>query len=219
MLKKLIVIVALFFVPTVMAAEANLQSPYEKTEIAAGKIFTSINKQSSEIKKNPEILRTIVKNDLLPDVHVKYAAALALGDNYKNISAADRNAYFAAFEQYLVQAFSQALSMYNGQTYQIESAKDLTGKNLVSVRVLLLSPDSSQQPIRLDFQWRKNTATGEWQAYDMVAEGISMITTKQTEWATIIRRDGIEALINQLKKQASQKIDPNAHPTAATPAK
>ena len=39
--------------------------------------------------------------------------------------------------------------------------------------------NSGQAPIKLDFKWRKNSKTGEWQAYDMVAEGVSMVVTKQ----------------------------------------
>ncbi|WP_276903535.1 phospholipid-binding protein MlaC [Frischella perrara] len=219
MLKKFIVIVTLIFAPIVMASEKNFEDPYQKTKIAAEKIFNAINQQSAQIKSNPEILRDVVKSDLLPYVHVKYAAALSLGDNYKNINKDERDAYFSAFERYLIQAFAQALSMYNGQSYQVESDKDVTGKNIVSVRVLLINPDKSQQPIRLDFQWRKNTATGEWQAYDMVAEGVSMITTKQSEWSTIVRQQGIKSLIAQLQSQASQKIDPSAIPNKTTASK
>lgn len=210
MLKRLLITVTLFFVPVVLAEEVNQQSPYQKTEIAASKIFDTMNNQADQIKKTPDILKEIVKDDLLPYVHVKYAAALALGDYYKNVSKSDRDTYFVAFEQYLVQAFAQALSVYNGQSYQIESEKDVTGKNIVSVRVLLTSSDTSQQSIRLDFQWRKNSVTGEWQAYDMIAEGVSMITTKQNEWSTTLRQDGIGALIKQLQRQANQKINPDS---------
>lgn len=219
MLKKCICICSLFLASFVMAAEADLQNPYQKTQNAADKIFVAINEQSAQIKSNPDILKNVVRSDLLPYVHVKYAAALSLGDNYKDVSKEDREAYFNVFEKYLVQAFAQALSMYNGQTYQVETEKDISGKNIVSVRVLLLNPDKTQQPIRLDFQWRKNTATGEWQAYDMVAEGVSMITTKQSEWSTIVRQQGIKALIAQLQSQANQKIDPNANQSKSTVSK
>ena len=100
--------------------------------------------------------------------------------------------------------------MYNGQTYQVEAAKDLTNKSLISIRVLLNQPDKNQQPIRIDFQWRKNTVTGEWKAYDLTAEGVSMVTTKQNEWATILRQNGIDALTKQLNDLSNRKIDPNA---------
>jgi len=203
-------VLILFFVPAVMAAQNDNQSPYQQMQVAANKVFSTINNNSAQIKSDPEVLRDIVKKDLLPYIQVKYAGALVLGNYYKSATPAQRDAYFAAFENYLIQAFAQALSMYKGQQYQIEGKKDLTGKSLVSIRVLLINPDSGQQPIRLDFQWRKNTVSGEWKAYDLIAEGISMITTKQGEWATILRTHGVDALTKQLQSLASQKIDPDA---------
>ncbi|WP_392564746.1 phospholipid-binding protein MlaC [Orbus wheelerorum] len=210
MFKKVLMILVLFIVPSVMAAQNDNQNPYKQMQLAADKIFSTINSKSEQIKNNPEILRDVVRQDLLPYIQVKYAGALVLGSYYKSATPAQRDAYFTAFENYLVQAFSQALSMYKGQKYQIEGEKDLTNKNLVSIRVLLISPNAGQQPIRLDFQWRKNTVSGEWKAYDLIAEGVSMITTKQSEWATILRTNGINALTKQLQSLASQKIDPDA---------
>lgn len=194
----------------VISASAFANDPYSDMQVAADKIFSTMKAQSASIKSNPNKLKDIVRADLLPYVQVKYAGALILGDAYKSATDAQRTAYFKAFENYLVQAFAQALSMYNGQTYQVEAPKDLTNKSLISIRVLLNQPDKNQQPIRIDFQWRKNTVTGEWKAYDLTAEGVSMVTTKQNEWAAILRQNGIDALTKQLNDLSNRKIDPNA---------
>lgn len=202
---------ALFLVlALVISSSAFANDPYNDMQVAADKIFSTMKAQSASIKSNPNKLKDIVRADLLPYVQVKYAGALILGDVYKSATEAQRTAYFKAFENYLVQAFAQALSMYNGQTYQVEAPKDLTNKSLISIRVLLNQPDKNQQPIRIDFQWRKNTVTGEWKAYDLTAEGVSMVTTKQNEWAAILRQNGIDALTKQLNDLSNRKIDPNA---------
>lgn len=206
-LKQVIFIVLALMFSTTAFAEND---PYKEMQVAADKIFSTMKSQSSVIKANPDKLKDIVKSDLLPYVQVKYAGALILGNYYKSATDDQRTAYFAAFENYLVQAFAQALSMYNGQPYQVETAKDLTGKTLVSIRVLLIQPDKNQQPIRIDFQWRKNSVTGEWRAYDLIAEGVSMISTKQNEWSTVLRQNGIDALTKQLTDLSNRKIDPNA---------
>ncbi|MCX8580838.1 phospholipid-binding protein MlaC [Gilliamella sp. B3482] len=202
---------ALFLVlALVISSSVFANDPYNDMQVAADKIFSTMKAQSASIKSNPNKLKDIVRADLLPYVQVKYAGALILGDAYKSATDAQRTAYFKAFENYLVQAFAQALSMYNGQTYQVEAPKDLTNKSLISIRVLLNQPDKNQQPIRIDFQWRKNTVTGEWKAYDLTAEGVSMVTTKQNEWAAILRQNGIDALTKQLNDLSNRKIDPNA---------
>ncbi len=40
----------------------------------------------------------------------------------------------------------------------------------------------------------------------MIAEGVSMITTKQNEWGTLLRTKGIDGLTAQLKSISQQKI-------------
>ncbi|PXY99423.1 phospholipid-binding protein MlaC [Gilliamella apicola] len=200
-----------FLVLTLMiSATAFANDPYQDMQVAADKIFNTMKAEASTLKSDPNKLKDIVRTDLLPYVQVKYAGALILGNAYKSATDAQRAAYFNAFENYLVQAFAQALSMYNGQTYQVEKSKDLGDKSLVSIRILLNQPDKNQQPIRIDFQWRKNTVTGEWKAYDLTAEGVSMVTTKQNEWATVLRQKGIDELTKQLNDLSNRNIDPNA---------
>ena len=40
----------------------------------------------------------------------------------------------------------------------------------------------------------------------MIAEGVSMITTKQNEWSDLLRTKGIDGLTAQLQSIARQKI-------------
>ena len=171
-LKQSLFLILALMISTAAFAEND---PYKDMQISADKIFSTMKAQSATLKSNPNKLKDIVRTELLPYVQVKYAGALILGNAYKTATDTQRTAYFKAFENYLVQAFAQALSMYNGQSYQVETSKDLTGKSLISIRVLLNQPDKNQQPLRIDFQWRKNTVTGEWKAYDLIAEGVSMI--------------------------------------------
>lgn len=194
------------FIPATLAYDSN--NPYEQMNVAAEQFFTRFKKESKKIRKNPEILKTLVRENLLPYIQVKYAGALILGNYYQKASSDEKIAYFNAFEDYLVHALAQALTLYTGQIYVVESPKSLSGKNLISIRVLLLNEDKQIAPIRLDFQWRKNSRTGEWKAYDMIAEGISMISTKQNEWATILRNGGITKLTEQLAKDAIKPIKP-----------
>jgi len=40
----------------------------------------------------------------------------------------------------------------------------------------------------------------------MIAEGVSMITTKQSEWSDLLRTKGVDGLTAQLKSISSQPI-------------
>ena len=204
MFKRLLMVAMLAIVP--LAANAADQSdPYKQMNDAAAKTFTRLKNEQAKIKQDPNYLREVVRQELLPYVQIKYAGALVLGRYYREATPAQRDAYFAAFGDYLAQAYGQALALYHGQTYQIQQPQPIGDANIVAIRVTILDPNG-RPPVRLDFQWRKNSQTGNWQAYDMVAEGISMITTKQNEWGDLLRTKGIDGLTAQLKSYAAQPI-------------
>ncbi|KHS71589.1 phospholipid-binding protein MlaC [Pectobacterium brasiliense] len=203
MFKRLLMVALLVVTPLANAADQT--NPYRLMNEAAEKTFDRLKNEQPKIKQNPDYLRTVVREELLPYVQVRYAGALVLGRYYKDATPAQRDAYFKAFEAYLEQAYGQALAMYNGQTYEIAPEKPLGDADIVSIRVTIID-NGGRPPVRLDFQWRKNSKTGNWQAYDMIAEGVSMITTKQNEWAAILRQNGVDGLTKQLESSAKQTI-------------
>ena len=203
MFKRLIMIAMLVVAPFAMAIDQT--NPYKLMEEAAAKTFDRLKAEQPQIKQNPAYLRTIVREELLPYVQIKYAGALVLGTYYKDATPAQRDAYFKAFESYLEQVYGQALAMYHGQTYTIAPEQPIGDKNIVAIRVTI-NDTNGRPPVRLDFQWRKNSKTGYWQAYDMIAEGVSMITTKQNEWGDILRKQGIDGLTAQLQRSAQVPI-------------
>lgn len=194
-------VTALFVTQTVRAET----SPYVLMQQASDKLFADIKNNQATIKKDPNYLRTIVRNDLLPYVQVNYAGSLVLGSHFKSTTPEQREKFFKAFSDFIEQAYAQVLTAYTDQNIQIEPAKEVGDKNLVSIRVNIVQ-NGGQAPIKLDFKWRKNSKTGEWQAYDMVAEGVSMVVTKQNEWSGILRQQGIEALTAQIQKSAAAPV-------------
>lgn len=205
MIKRLVIAALLVVMAPMANAAVDKTNPYSVMNEAASKTFTRLKNEQPKIKQDPNYLRQVVRDELLPYVQIKYAGALVLGRYYQQATPAQRDAYFAAFSDYLQQAYGQALALYNGQSYQVQPEQSYADKDIIAIRVTITDPNG-RPPIRLDFQWRKNSRTGEWQAYDMIAEGVSMISTKQNEWADILRQKGIDGLTARLKQAAAQPI-------------
>ncbi|MDH2896301.1 MULTISPECIES: phospholipid-binding protein MlaC [Rahnella] len=205
MFKRLVIAALLVVMAPLANAAVDKTNPYSVMNEAANKTFTRLKTEQPKIKQDPNYLRQIVREELLPYVQIKYAGALVLGRYYQQATPAQREAYFAAFSDYLQQAYGQALAMYNGQNYTVQPEQSYADKDIIAIRVTITDPNG-RPPVRLDFQWRKNSRTGEWQAYDMIAEGVSMISTKQNEWADILRQKGIDGLTARLKQAAAEPI-------------
>jgi phospholipid transport system substrate-binding protein len=205
MFKRIILATLLVVMAPLVHAAVDKTNPYSLMNEAAKNTFTRLKTEQPKIKQDPNYLRVIVREELLPFVQIKYAGALVLGRYYKDATPAQREAYFSAFGDYLQQAYGQALALYNNQTYNVQPEQPYAGQDIIAIRVTIVDPNG-RPPVRLDFQWRKNTKPGEWQAYDMIAEGVSMISTKQNEWADILRQKGIDGLTERLKQAAAQPI-------------
>ena len=198
--KTLVIFTALFAVQQVMAED----TPYDLTQKVSAKLFSDIKANLSKIKQDPNYLRTIVRQDLMPYVHVKYAGSKILGQNYKTATQEERDRYFAVLEKYIEQVYAQVLTMYSDQSIQIGKMKEESA-SLATVNVKVAQPNN-QPPLNVDFYWYKNSKTGQWQVYDMTAGGASMVNTKQQEWSPIIRKQGLDALTAQLQKSADTPI-------------
>ena len=178
MFKRLMMVALLVIAPLSAATAADQTNPYKLMDEAAQKTFDRLKNEQPQIRANPDYLRTIVDQELLPYVQVKYAGALVLGQYYKSATPAQRDAYFAAFREYLKQAYGQALAMYHGQTYQIAPEQPLGDKTIVPIRVTIIDPNG-RPPVRLDFQWRKNSQTDFllplWEIREEAVKGITSI--------------------------------------------
>ncbi|MFC0178663.1 phospholipid-binding protein MlaC [Thorsellia kenyensis] len=213
MLKKLMLKLAkmkyalfvLFTLSTFNANAVDATNPYALMNEVAAKVFDRMKNEQTQIKQNPEQLKNIVREELLPYIHVKYAGALVLGRYYQSASEQEKEAFFKAFENYLVQVYAQALASYTDQTIDIAKEQPYADKETTSIRVTI-NNNNGRPPIRLDFAWRKNSKSGEWQAYDMTAEGISMVSTKQSEWSGLIKEKGVSGLTEQLQRDANLKV-------------
>ena len=97
MFKRLLMVAMLVIAPLTAVQAADQSNPYKLMNEAAQKTFDRLKNEQPKIKANPNYLRDIVDQELLPYVQVKYAGALVLGRYYKEATPAQREAYFAAF--------------------------------------------------------------------------------------------------------------------------
>lgn len=185
----------------VQAEDAN---PYVMIQDVANKTFTRIKNERPEIEKDPELLRTIMEEELLPYIDYNFSALKVLGKYYKKVPRDKIPEYISVFRSYLITTYSIALSYYKNQEVQFQPTKKLGNETALTVRAIIKDP--ARPNINLSFKLRKNKKTNVWKTYDMVAEGISMLSSKQSEFESILRKDGIQAVIDLMKNAIEKPL-------------
>lgn len=199
----LLMLVTSLFTP-VAYADHNDDDPFKLVREVADGLFSRIANEQSKIKENPEVLRAIVAEELAPSINHKYAAAMVLGRYRNDTTEAQREVYYEAFQKYLVATYAGILTLYDDQQVVFEPAYPIDGQKIVVVKTRVL--DDGKPDVRIDFKLRVNSKTGEWRAYDMIAEGVSVLDSKRAELQSLIRQQGIESVTSLLIEKAEKPI-------------
>jgi phospholipid transport system substrate-binding protein len=97
------------------------------------------------------------------------------------------------------------MGYYDNQEVIFEPESSFDDKKSVTVRAVVQDPNRPE--IKIAFKVRKDSKTNEWKAYDMVAEGISMLNSKRSEFESILRQDGIDAVIALMRDKIGKPVE------------
>jgi phospholipid transport system substrate-binding protein len=177
-------------------AKSIENSPYLVIADTGQRLFSRIAEDQESLKKFPELMRNIVEEELMPSIDYKYAAFKVLGKNLRKMTKEQREKFTVSMRSYLVRTYASALKQYKNQQVTFEPNKPTKGARIVGVNTVIT--DSNVPEINITFQMRQNKKTKQWKAYDMIIEGISLLSSKQAEISKRIKKNGIEQVTLEL---------------------
>jgi phospholipid transport system substrate-binding protein len=118
---------------------------------------------------------------------------------WKKASEEQQANYLRAFGEFIVRKYSAMLGGYAGEVFTVVSEQPSGDKD---VMVLTRIDRPSGPPI--EAHWRVRGKDGEQRIIDVLVEGISMAMTQRAEFKSVVKRHGIDGLIQILDAQSSK---------------
>jgi len=193
---NIMMIFFLLFSVSALSSGNEPSSPYVVLENVGSKLFNRIAANQQEIKKFPALMEDIVEEELMPSIDYRYASYRILGKNLKNTTKEQRAQFVDSMRNYLSRTYAAALMQYKNQQVIFEPEKSVIGKKIVAIKMQIVDLDAPT--IDVVFKMRKNKKTGEWKAFDMVVEGISLLSSKKAELSKKIAKQGVEQVSVEL---------------------
>jgi len=212
MMKKFFGLAAVFLlnvlsVPAQAAEVQSFEDPYKMMEFLADKTFQRIAREQAQIQKNPEILRTIVNEELVPYIDSGYAARYVIGNAVKlnTVEKSDLGLFETAFRDYMVGTYAGVFTQYRDQKVMIEPGPAVDdSKKIITIKTRVIDP--GKPDIKIEFKLKKSKGSTNWLVYDMVAEGISLLDSKRSELASLIKQQGLVKVSQLLAEKAKAPI-------------
>jgi phospholipid transport system substrate-binding protein len=196
----LLTILPFFLMPSIVLAEVPVPQTLIKT--SSDRMQKALKENKATIEKNPSFVYGLVDKILLPNFDFSKMSKLALGKNWRKASTAQRERFIGEFRLLLVRTYSIAmLEFTDGDIVFLPFRGDLAKKK-VKVKMEIERPNGPTIPMALSMYLNKQK---KWMVYDVKIDGISLVTNYRSTFATEIRNDGMDKLIENLSTR-NQKV-------------
>jgi phospholipid transport system substrate-binding protein len=144
------------------------------------------------------------KEDKLDDIFIEvmdidWIAKFVLGKYWNTLDDAKKTQYMKQYREYLIASYVPLFKDYNGQKMDIKDIKTIKqSQYLVVTDIEPSDPQSASYRV----EYRVHFDNGNFRVRDIIAEGISMITTQRSDFASILNTSGFDSLIQKLKDKS-----------------
>ena len=193
------------FVPLLASAQ---EAPDALVKRVTDELLTHIKADKDLQGGNQRKLVEIAEAKVLPHFDFARMTRLAVGRNWQQATDAQKEALVKEFRTLLVRTYSSSLSAYRNQTIEVKPLKIAPGDKEATVRTAVIQQGGP--PIPIDYSMEKE-AEG-WKVFDVVIDGVSLVTTYRGSFNDQIQKGGIDGLVKTLQDRNAGGAPAKAEP-------
>lgn len=142
----------------------------------------------------------LIQMEMSPLFDFERLTKRAMGKYWRRTEPPTREAIVAAFRELLERTYAKVLAQYSGQQVELLSVAGLPDDEL---SVVLTVSDGSKSA---EVEYVYAPADAGYLIGDIKVEGISLVANYRRQFASVIRQDGAEALVDKLHELAAAKF-------------
>ena len=155
-----------------------------------------------DILKNPayqeEVRRQKAKAVIDPHFDYQEMAKRSLGPTWGSLSGGQRQEFVALFAQLLEASYSDKIKKF-AQRVRIDYTGEILSGDNAEVRTVVVKAND-----RMPLNYRLINEGGTWKVYDVVVEGVSLVSNYRSQFNRIIHESSYAELVRRLKNKVSE---------------
>ncbi len=177
------------------AAEPDPQKAQALIKDATEEMLTVLRNEAGE--DDVESIRQKLKDIILPKLDFVTMTKLAVGRNWLDASDEQKRALVGEFRKLLVRTYADSLAEYEDQKIEFLPLETGDKPERVTVRSKVIQKNGDDIPVH----YRLRHKSDGWAVYDIVIDGVSLVRTYRSSFASQIDKGGIAALIDKLEEK------------------
>jgi phospholipid transport system substrate-binding protein len=132
--------------------------------------------------------------------HLPVMARIAVGTHWRKLSPAQQDRLVADFSRLTVATYANRFNGWSGETIEMLGVENVRDKTVL-VKTAIVRPN--KPPVEINYLMRHFEAG--WKVIDIfLKESYSELATKRSEYSSVLRREGFDALIRQINEKVAQ---------------
>ena len=200
MLKKLIFLSALaatFSIGLASQTAMAQEAPDAMVRKNTNEILAAIKADKGLAAGDQKKIEALANEKVLPYFNFVRMTQLAVGRNWKDANEAQKKSLIDEFRTLLVRTYSTSLTQFRDQTIEVKPTKMTAADTEVVVKTQINQPGG--QAIPIDYSMEKSS--GAWKVYDVLIDGVSLVTNYRSSFNTEIQKSGIDGLIKSMSER------------------
>jgi phospholipid transport system substrate-binding protein len=168
-------------------------------------LLTAFEQEQAAIRQDPTHAYAIVDEILSPHIDYGRVTRLILGKYWRQASPQQRRRFMDEFRDLQIRTYATALLDYADADIRYLPTRQPKDTDRTIVRTQI--PRRNATPVSVDY--RLHREDGRWKVYDVLVEGISLLTSYRASIGAQITQVGIDGVIEQLGAKNRQPVPPD----------
>jgi len=183
---------------TSLASASDLNAPQQVIQETSDLLYGIIQKDKDRLDDRDYVFQ-LVNEVLEPRVDLDKVSKLVLGKYWRKATDEQKTQFQKEFKGLLVNTYATAFKEFDEWTVHFIPMKLDPTKKRLTIKTEIIQP--SRPPVAVNYRMAVNKS-GEWKAYDVIIEGISMVTNYKASFSkTIKKAGGLDKVIRQLAEK------------------
>lgn len=188
-------VLSLFFLPC--AAKAGEVTDIVKADI--DRTLSALKDPALQGPENRELRSERVRGTVEELFDFEEVSKRSLGRYWRARTEAERHEFVRLFTALLENSYMDRI--YEHRDDKVLYTGEVSRGGKVEVRTKVITTKGTEVPI----SYRLMNKDGAWKAYDMVVEGVSLLSTYRTQFDEKIQSSSYEALVEHLREKVRKK--------------
>ncbi|WP_052761231.1 MlaC/ttg2D family ABC transporter substrate-binding protein [Sedimenticola thiotaurini] len=199
--RRIIFVLLLVCLPFTAVAE-ELAGPQQVIQRISDELQVVLMENQARMQEDPAFVYQLANDVLLPHVDFHRVSSLVLGKYWRRATAEQKKAFSREFQRLLVRTYATAFREFQGWEISYAPLRMSEGDSDVSVHTQVKRAGAAP----VEVVYRMHIRDGDWKAYDVKIEGISLVTNYRSSFAKEVRRKGMQGLIQRITELNDSRV-------------